>query len=252
MWENLPEDLTDGATPLDTVARVTRWVAATAQRVIESRRRLLVVGGDHSCSIGTWNGVARVTHGPLGLIWIDAHTDMHTPQTTHTGAIHGMPVAALLGYGAPELTGLAGDRPALAPERVCVVGARSFEAEEVEFALRHKVRVIEMDEVSRRGIADCLAEARDIAGRGSGGYGVSLDLDVFDPIDAPGVGTPAPGGLRADGFRDAWTDLTRNAACRGVEIVEYNPFHDRASRTAQLMATLVSSAVHVEGLQWAD
>jgi arginase len=252
IWENLPETLVDDAAPLDTVARVTRWLAAAAERVTGSGDRLLVIGGDHSCSIGTWNGVARVTHhaGALGLIWIDAHMDMHVPATTHTGAIHGMPVAVLLGYGAPELTGLAAGRPPLAPEHVCLVGARSFEPEEVEFARRHKVRVIGMDEVSRRGIDDCLAEARDIAGRASAGYGVSLDLDVFDPADAPGVGTPVAGGIRADGFFDAWSDLTHDPACRGVEVVEYNPHHDRAARTAQLMGALVSSATRAESLRW--
>jgi arginase len=251
IWEDLPEGLVDGAAPLDAVARVGRWLAAAAQRVTERRDRLLVIGGDHSCSIGTWNGVARATprSSTLGLIWIDAHMDMHVPETTHTGAIHGMPVAALLGYGAPELIGLAGGRPALAPERVCLVGARSFEREEVEFARRHGIRVIGMDEVSRRGIADCLAEARGIATRGGAGYGVSLDLDVFDPADAPGVGTPEPGGIRADGFFDAWSDLTCNPACRGVEVVEYNPHRDRASRTAQLMGGLVSSAMHAESLR---
>lgn len=251
VWEDLPEELADGAAPLDAVARVGRWLAAAAQRVTERGDRLLVVGGDHSCSIGTWNGVARATprSGTLGLIWIDAHMDMHTPETTHTGTIHGMPVAALLGYGAPELIGLADDRPALAPERVCLVGARSFEREEIEFARRHDVRVIGMDEVSRRGIADCLAEARSIAGRGSAGYGVSLDLDVFDPADAPGVGTPEPGGIRAGGIFDAWSDLTCNPACRGVEVVEYNPHRDRTSRTAQLMGALVSSAMHAESLR---
>jgi arginase len=252
-WRDLPGNLTEGATALDAVAQVGRWLAATTQQVTESGNRLLVIGGDHSCSIGTWNGVARVTHrsGSLGLIWIDAHMDMHMPETTHTGAIHGMPVAALLGYGAPELTGIASGQPALAPERVCLVGARSFEPEEAAFARRHNIRVIGMDEVSRRGIADCLAEARDIAGRGGAGYGVSLDLDAFDPADAPGVGTPVEGGIRADRFFGAWADLTRDPACRGVELVEYNPHRDRADRTAQLMSDLASSALHAESLRWA-
>lgn len=252
VWENLPGNLVDNAAPLDTVARVGRWLAATAQRVTERGDRLLVIGGDHSCSIGTWDGVTRATHhsGTLGLIWIDAHLDMHVPETTHSGAIHGMPVAVLLGYGAPELTGLAAGRPPLAPEHVCLVGARSFEPEEIEFARRHEVRVIGMEEVSRRGIADCLAEARAIAGRASAGYGVSLDLDAFDPTDAPGVGTPVAGGIRAGGFVDAWADLTRDPDCRGVEVVEYNPHHDNASRTAQLMGTLISSAMHTESLRW--
>src|SRR5262245_60253187 len=121
-WNTMPAGLcTDDAAPLDAVARTSRWVADTTLRLTESGKFFLAVGGDHSLAVGTWSGVARGMRGagPLGLIWVDAHMDMHVPETTHSGAINGMPVAALLGYGSPKLTALAGGRPALAPEHVC-------------------------------------------------------------------------------------------------------------------------------------
>ena len=254
VWDTAPKALCDaGAVPLDAVARTSRWLAATTCRLTESGEFFLAVGGDHSFAIGTWSGVAQGMRdsGPLGLVWIDAHMDMHTPETTHSGAINGMPVAALLGYGAPELTGVAGARPALKPNHVCLVGARSFEPEEVVFAKRHGIRVIGMEEVSRRGIADALAEARAIASNGTAGYGVSLDLDSFDPADAPGVGTPEPHGIRAREFLKAWGILVDDPACRAVEIVEYNPHRDPAGVTAQLMGTLVTEMVREERLRWA-
>jgi arginase family enzyme len=131
------------------------------------------------------------------------------------------------------------------------VGARSFEPEEVAFAARQGVRVIGMDEFSRRGIEDVCAETHAIAGDEVAGYGVSLDLNAFDLADAPGVGSPAPGGICASSFLDVWTDLTCNPLCIGAEIVEYNPHRDQSGQTAQLISTLVAAAVPQERLQWA-
>jgi arginase len=211
-----------------------------------------VIGGDHSCAIGTWIGVAEGLRAPLGLVWIDAHMDMHVPETSPSGAVNGMALAALVGYGAPQLTALSYGRGAIAPRNICLIGARSFEPEELAFAKRHRIRVIGMKELHRRGIADACGEARAIAGTGAAGYGVSLDLDVFDPVDAPGVGTPAPGGIRPSEFLEAWSELTRSARCLGVEIVEYNPHCDQAGRTAQLLGDLVAATAGEERLQWAS
>lgn len=242
-WHRMPPQ--DGAcrSPLDAVAGAARWIAGLTRPFTAARERFLVIGGDHSCAIGTWSGAADALRpaGALGLIWIDAHMDMHVPDTTHSGAINGMPVAALLGHGAPQLTGVATTGPALDPRHVCVVGARSFEPEEVAFAERLGVRVIGMPEVERRGVAAVLTEAKSIASQGTAAYGVSLDLDAFDPADAPGVGTPAPHGIRATDFAEPWATLTRDPACLGVEIVEYNPARDVAGRTARLMQSLVLS-----------
>ncbi len=177
--------------------------------------------------------------------------DMHVPETTPSGAINGMAVAALLGHGTPELTALSRGQGAISPRHLCLLGARSFEPEEPAFARRHGVRVIAMNELARRGIQDSCAEALAIAACGVAGYGVSLDLDVFDPADAPGVGTPAPGGIRPSEFLDAWAGLTGSSLCVGFEIVEYNPHRDRAARTARLISTLVAASVREERLQWA-
>jgi arginase len=254
IWETMPENLcADGAAPLDAVARTSCWLAAATRRLTESGSRPLVIGGDHSCAVGTWSGVSRAmqSSGPLGLVWIDAHMDMHTPETTHSGAINGMPLAALLGYGSPKLIGIAGDRRALEPRHVCLVGTRSFEPEEMVFAKRHGVRVINMDEVARRGVADVLAEAHAIASKGTAGYGLSLDLDAFDPTEAPGVGTPAPGGIHAGEFLDAWTRLSRDLACRAIDFVEFNPHRDQSGKTARLLGALVAASVREERLRWA-
>ncbi|MBX9774135.1 MAG: arginase [Xanthobacteraceae bacterium] len=253
-WQAMPEGLCAAdVAPLDAVARTSRWLAETTCKQTENGRRPLVIGGDHSCAVGTWSGVARAmqSSGPLGLLWIDAHMDMHTPETTHSGAINGMPVAALLGYGSPKLTAIAGDRRALEPRHVCLVGTRSFEPEEMVFAKRHGIRVIQMDEVARRGIADVLAEAHAIVTKGTAGYGLSLDLDAFDPVEAPGVGTPAPDGIHAREFFDAWSGLTADPACRAIEFVEFNPHRDRDGKTARLLGTLVAAAVRQERLRWA-
>lgn len=252
-WQPAPPDLyTEIGAPVDVVARTSHWLAWTTRRLTHALKPFLVIGGDHSCAIGTWIGASEGLRGPLGLIWIDAHLDMHVPETSPSGAMNGMALAVLLGYGAPKLTALSRRIGAIAPRNVCLIGARSFESEELAFAKRHGIRVIGMKELRRRGVADACAEARAIAGTGVAGYGVSLDLDVFDPADAPGVGTPARDGIRPSEFLDAWSNLTRSPLCIGVDIVEYNPHRDQGDRTAQLLGELVAAAFSEEALQRAS
>jgi arginase len=254
VWHEMPAGLCATDIPaLEAVASVARWSADMTRDVVAEGRTFLAVGGDHSHAIGVWSGAGRGLRrsGPLGLIWIDAHMDMHTPKTTHTGLIYGMPVAALLGHGAPELTGVAGGVPALQPHHVCLVGARSFEPEEPAFARRHGVRVIGMDEVRTRGLAACLAEAKAIVTRGTAGYGISLDLDAFDPADAPGVGTPAAEGIAAAAFLREWGALACDPKCAGVEIAEYNPARDDSGKTLRLMGDLVAAFAAQESIRWA-
>jgi arginase len=254
-WNSTPYDLHAGwFRPIDLVARTAGWLAGITHHLAEIDCRFLVIGGDHSCAIGTWAGVATTMEhsGPFGLIWIDAHMDMHVPETSHSGAINGMPVAVLLGHGAPELTGLTNSRDVIDARHICLLGARSFESEEIAFAKRLGVRVIDMTEISKRGLEDAFAEARAIAVDNTAEFGISLDLDAFDPAEAPGVGTPAPGGIHPSEFVDEWAVLTRHPHCRGIEIVEYNPLHDKADRTARLMSSLVTAAVAEDKLLWAS
>jgi arginase len=254
VWHDMPADLcAPRLAPLEAVARTSQWTADITERLTLEGARFVALGGDHSLAIGTWSGAARALRrfGPLGLIWIDAHMDMHTAHTTHSGAINGMPVAAMLGHGAKVLTDIAGNSPALDPRHVCLIGARSFEPEELEFAKQLGVRVIHMDDVHRRGIGAALAEAKSIAMRGTAGYGVSLDLDAFDPVDAPGVGTAEPDGIRADAMREEWWALARDPMCIGIEIAEFNPARDEAGRTVRLMGDLIASWAERESLRWA-
>ena len=227
----------------DVVAAVSGICGRLAQRIkaVIARGDLpVVLGGDHSCAIGTWKGVASAlrSRGPLGLIWIDAHMDAHTSQTTPSGALHGMPLACLLGFGDERLTGLA-DGASLLPQRVCLIGVRSFETGEATLLRRLGVRVFFMPEVARRGLAAVMREALAIATAGTAGFGVTLDLDALNPKDAPGVGSPVRGGFRTAELMAALALLHGHPALAGVEIAEYNPQRDRYGITASLASELL-------------
>jgi ornithine--oxo-acid transaminase len=227
----------------EVVCRLCDRLAAAIVNAVRAGAAPLVLGGDHSCAMGTWRGVAEAVRGPLGLLWIDAHLDAHTPQTSHTGRLHGMPLAALLGQGGDALCV---EHAVLAPEHVCVVGARSFEPEEAALLAALGVRVYPMAEIDRRGLEVVLLEAHARVRRGTVGYGVTIDLDAIDPADAPGVTTPVPGGLRAAALLPALDAVARTAAPLAVEIVEYDPHCDAGDATARLIeqatATLLGAA----------
>jgi arginase len=222
---------------LEAVRRTCVRLARRADRITREGEFPLVVGGDHTCAIGTWKGVAHANRdkGLLGLLWIDAHMDAHTPQTSESGMLHGMPVACLLGYGYPGLTEIA-EGARLDPRCVCLFGVRSFERGEAELLKSLGVRVFFMDEIIRRGVADALREAMDLVCCASGGFGITLDLDAIDPGDAPGVGSPAEGGMRAADLTAALAAHGAHPNLSGIEIVEYNPFRDRQAVTAGVVA----------------
>ena len=230
-------------TPLHAVAALSERLAAEVEAVLQAGNFPLVVGGDHSCAIGTWSGVHRVLadQGPLGLIWIDAHMDSHTFATTPSGQIHGMPLAALLGHGDAALTAIDGPEAKLRPEHVCLIGVRSYETGEAALLHRLGVRVFEMDEVRRRGLAEVFDEALAIVRQGTAGFGVSVDLDALDPEEEPGVGTPVPGGLRRAELAAALSHLRGDPAFVAMEIVEYNPRRDRRHATADAAGALVGA-----------
>lgn len=206
----------------------------------------LVLGGDHSVAIGTVSGLARhwrKRKKRVGVLWVDAHTDINTPQTSPTGNIHGMPLAVLLGHGPPELVAIAGEEPALRAEHVCVFGARDVDPTEKGLIAESGVRVYTMSEIDERGTAVCLREAIDRCTFGTAGVHLSFDLDGVDPGDAPGVGTPVPGGLD---LRESHLICEKVAATHkllGVEMVELNPILDSANRTGNLAVWLILSAL---------
>ena len=230
-------------TPLHAVAALGTRLAAEVEHVLRSGGFPLVVGGDHSCAIGTWSGVHRAlaNRGPVGLIWIDAHMDSHTFATTPSGQIHGMPLAVLLGHGDAALTTIEGAEAKLRPEHVCLIGVRSFEAGEAALLQRLGVRVFDMDEVRRRGLAAVFGEALAIVRQGAAGFGVSVDLDALDPEEAPGVTTPVPGGLCRAELAAALGPLRGDPAFVAMEIVEYNPRRDRGHATADAAGAIVGA-----------
>ncbi|MBI2319747.1 MAG: ornithine--oxo-acid transaminase [Betaproteobacteria bacterium] len=208
----------------------------------------VVLGGDHSCAIGTWSGLAHAhaARGRLGLVWIDAHLDSHTPASSPSGMAHGMPLAALLGEAA-ELAPAAragAPRGALSAAHVCLVGARSHEPEEAALLARHGVKVFSMAEINERGLRAVLDEAIRIAGAGTAGFGISLDLDAVDPRDAPGVSTPVPGGIPAAALLDALRRHAGDANLLAFELAEYNPHLDRGGKTAALVEDILAAMLH--------
>jgi arginase len=223
------------------VSKACGLLAAAVAGARRAGRLPCVIGGDHSCAGGTWTGAARTLDGDLGLVWIDAHMDSHTPATSHTGRLHGMPLAWLLGQDDDPLYGLASG--VVKPQHACLVGVRSYEPEEDERLRRLGVRVVFMDEIASRGIAAVLGEALDIAGSGTSGFGVSIDLDVITPDEAPHVGTPAQGGVGSAELARALEQVAGKPGLAAVELAEYSPRLDRDGATARVAVDLLAAAL---------
>lgn len=241
------------ADPVAVISGLSRQLSRAVEGAVEGNSWFTVFGGDHTTAIGTWSGVHNALHhkGPLGLIWIDAHMDSHTPETSPSGWLHGMPLACLLGFGpdalTDDLTGAAAG-PVLRPGNVALVGVRSYEPDEAELLARLGVRVFFMDEVLARGIDGVMEDAIAIAGHGTAGFGLSIDIDAVDPVDAPGVGTPVSGGLRATEAIAALGHIRRRADFLGMEIVEFNPTRDADDVTMHLVRNLFAAGLPRECL----
>jgi arginase len=234
---------------LGEIAGVAERTAELVGRGLEHGCLPLVLGGDHSLSIGSVAAVARHhrTRGDaVGVIWVDAHADMNTPETTPSGNIHGMSLAVLLGRGHPRLTGLAGGAggaPAVLSRNVSVLGARDLDPGERSLVSELGVRVFTMSEIDERGIGPCVHEALERANDGTRGFHLSFDLDALDPREAPGVGTPVQGGLS---YREAHLVCEKAAGSGrmlGLDLVELNPVLDDRNLTACLAVGLVASAL---------
>jgi arginase len=230
---------------LQAVAALCRRLAERTRRCVAAGNRFVVLGGDHSCAIGTWSGArdGLAERGALGLIWYDAHMDAHTPETTPSGRIHGMPLAVLMGHGVPELTGIARHGPPLRPENLCLIGVRSYEPGEQGLLQRLGVRVIDMTELKRVGLRAATEEALAIARRGTVGFGISIDMDALDPVEAPGVGSPVAGGLGGAQLADALRLAHGDERLLGVEIAEYDPTLDDHWRTEDQLRRLLAAAL---------
>lgn len=216
------------------------WLIKETHQAILNDKMPLIFGGDHSIAIGTWSGVKAAYHKEdICLVWIDAHMDAHTPQTSHSQNLHGMPLAALLGSWNFNTIGLETTCPILKPENVCLIGIRSYEIEEAVLLKKLGVRIYYIEEVKRRGFKAVFNEA--LQSFYAHKFGLSIDVDGFDPNEAPGTGTPASGGLELKEVAESLFGLIKNPSLLGVEIVEFNPHRDLNGKTCQLIWDLIKA-----------
>ncbi len=244
-----PESSRPGASNaryLNHIAATCRDLAAIVEKAAGRGRFPIVLGGDHSVAVGTVTGMAahfRKKQRSIGLIWMDAHTDMNTPATSPSGNVHGMPLACICGVGPRPLTHINGYAPKVNPANVVLVGIRDVDLAERPVVKDSGVSVFTMRDVDERGMRAVMQEAIGIAALGTAGIHLSLDMDGVDPREAPGVGTPVRGGFS---YREAHLAMELVADSRlltSIEVVEVNPVLDDANRTAQLGVELLLSAM---------
>jgi len=227
---------------IDCIIPMARRVAGAVATSIQSHHLPVVLGGDHSLSAGSIRGAAK--HKKLGLIWVDAHADFNTPETTPSGNIHGMPLAALCGLGDPRLVCLWDEAaPALDPRRVAVIGARDLDPGEKRNLRAAGVMVQSMEQIDRIGMVAALEKAIDRISRDVDGIYLSFDMDALDPRHAPGVGTPVPGGLTYREAHLACEVVAETGKLVGMDIVEVNPILDVQNQTALLAVEFIRSAL---------
>ena len=231
---------------LKEISEASEELAQMTERALKEDALPVILGGDHSIAVGSVAGVSafyRQRNEKVGIVWLDAHSDVNTPESSPSGNIHGMPLAALLGFGAPELTHIAGFAPKVLPENTIIIGARSIDPGERELLRRLNIRVITMSELDERGMAAVIREAVEIAGRDTAGFHVTMDMDFIDPFYAPGVGTPERGGATYRESHLAMEKLADSGKVLSVEITEVNPLFDTTNQTATLAVELILSAL---------
>lgn len=223
------------------ISQLCKRLAQHTQRFTQQKCLFATIGGDQSLSLGTWSGVSAAIEGPLGLLWVDAHMDAHTPQTSPTHNIHGMPLACLLGHGHASLTQILNEPPTILPEHTCLVGVRSFEPEEAALLETLKVKVFFMQEIEERGLEAVMADALTIINNNTAGYGISIDMDAIDPTEAPGTGYLEPNGLHGKALCHSLSQLQNYPNLLGIEITEFNPRLDQEQKTEKLIVQLIQS-----------
>lgn len=225
---------------LKAVADASERLAQTVSDVITNKRFPLVLGGDHSIAIGTLAGVSR-HYKNLGVIWYDAHGDLNTADTSPSGNIHGMPLAASIGIGDEALTRIGGYTPKVKPENIVIIGARSLDEGEKELIKEKGIKVYTMHEIDRMGMTKVMEETILYLRHKTDGVHLSLDLDGLDPHDAPGVGTPVIGGISYRESHLAMEMLAESQLITSAEFVEVNPILDERNKTATVAVALMGS-----------
>jgi arginase len=244
-----PEEMHVGekrAKYIQEIAETCADMAAVVEKALEEKCLPLVLGGDHSIAAGSISGVAsffRKEKKKIGVIWLDAHSDMNTPESSPSGNVHGMPLASLLGYGSPELVDLLGFKPKVEAQNVVLVGVRDLDAQEKKLIKKLGVHAFTMRDIDERGMREVMSDALKYALDDAEGIAVSLDMDFVDPTDAPGVGTAVRGGVTYREAHLAMEMIADTEAMVSLEVVEINPILDEHNTTALLGVELVLSAL---------
>ena len=231
---------------LPQITHTCRRLAHAVELAFSHGKVPLVLGGDHSVAVGTVSGMShclRTKKLSLGLIWIDAHADMNTPESSASGNVHGMPLACCIGQGPRELTRIFGYAPKVDPSRVALVGVREVDQLEKPHVRDSGIRAFTMRDIDERGLPAIMKEAIRIVSDGTAGFHVSLDMDAVDPREAPGVGTPVRGGITYREAHLAMELICDSRHMTSLEVVEVNPVIDEANRTAVLAVELAMSAL---------
>ncbi|PKM11382.1 MAG: arginase [Gammaproteobacteria bacterium HGW-Gammaproteobacteria-3] len=225
----------------EKLARLNKSISRFTEDWTKANQSFLIIGGDHSCALGTWGGVLNGLQQPgqFGLLWLDAHMDAHTFATTASGNIHGMPLAALLGRADKKLASMYPGSDFIKPENLILIGVRSYENEEYELLKQASVDIVFAEQIN--GLAQVLIKAIDKLSLTCGTIGISLDLDFIDPVDAPGVETPAAGGIKAEELIAALALINRHPKVCGLEISEFNPEQDSENKTLHTMKDIIEA-----------
>lgn len=226
-------------------------ILKTCQRLAEKTfeaagegRVPITLGGDHSLAVGSVSGVAKAFRpGKIGMIWVDAHADINTPETSETGNVHGMPVAHILGMGDPHFNSVGGFSKKVEPRNCVLLGLRDVDKAERENIRKSGVRVFSMQEIDRFGLGICIEQAIDIANDGTEGIHLSFDIDAVDPGMAPGTGTTKRGGLTYRESHLLMELVADSEQLVGLDLVEVNPLEDTHNATAELAVELILSAM---------
>ena len=229
----------------EEISALNKKLAHAAFLHATSNPFILVITGDHSSGIGTWSGIAeaeRKRGGELGLIWMDAHMDSHTPDTSPSGNLHGMPLASLLGHGATSLIHILSEQPKIKPENLFLVGIRCFEEEEKELLERLNVRVYYIEEVQKKGLKEVMSEIVATFSSRQINYGISLDIDFFDPSKMSASGTPVDNGLDPEEFLQAYSVFETYPPI-AFEFVEFNPSLDTEAQSLSQINKILARVV---------
>lgn len=231
---------------LSEIEKACAHLAGNVKSAVKSGEIPLVLGGDHSITVGSLAGLASYFHDKkrkIGCVWLDAHAAMNTPETTLTGNIHGMSLAVSLGYGPKSLTHLEGFAPKIKPQNTALVGIRDLDPKEQEIVRSSGLNVFTMRDIDEQGLRTVMEKALEIAMRNTEGFLASIDMDVVDPSEAPGVGTPVRGGISFRESHLALETIADTGKLLAMDLVEVNPIIDIHNRTAVLGVGMAASAL---------